>query len=153
MIARSYLAYFRKTIQWFAGNLLFGLSPLIFMLSMWELSDHKLGGDQISDLIHEGVILFVLCAIMGSIMLDFALGGHLFNGYQVFTIFIIPLLLLAVICLNYLLISQTILNDDRFDIASFTTTSSACISISYCLFQKTNLYLREDRKRFKIPGI
>lgn len=140
----AYWEYLWKTTKWFIGNCLFGLTPIIFMLGIYMITDHKIGGTQIYDLVHEGVILFVLAAIMGSILLDYFLAGYQFSGWEIFHIFIVPLIVIGVLCLNYLFICLTILNEKRFELTSVTSTFCYVVSIAYCFLQKTNLYMRED---------
>jgi hypothetical protein len=143
----AYWEYLWKTTKWFVGNFLFGIAPIVFMTCIYVISEFKFGNIQIDSLVHEGVILFVLCAIMGSIALDYALGGYSFKGWEIFHIFIVPLGILLLVCLNYLLICLTILDPTRFDIASYTSWICYAISMGYIMLQKTNLLIKEDAVR------
>src|SRR5258705_7739185 len=99
MVGKStYRDYLRKTAWWLFGNLVFGLAPMIFMVIVFITAQQKIGSTEIHQFIHDGVVLFVFCAIMGSIMCDYAIGGYTFKSFQVFTIFIFPILVLAILC-------------------------------------------------------
>lgn len=138
--------YLRKTLLWFFGNVVFGLAPLIFMCGVYVIGQQNVGRSEIDIFIHEGVVLFVLAAIMGSILLDYALGGYSFNAFQVFTIFFVPCGIIGILCLNYLFIKLKIITEERFDLSSYTSILVMSLSLVYCIIAKTNLYIREDTK-------
>ena len=142
----TYKDYLRKTLWWLLGNIVFGLAPLLFMMIVYLTADQKIGAIEIHQFIHDGVVLFVLCAIMGSIMLDYAIGGYTFKSYQVFFIFIFPILILSMLCLNYLLIRIGYIKDDRFDLSSFTSILVTGLSLLYIIRAKTSLFIKEDTK-------
>ncbi len=147
MVGKStYWHYLRKTTLWLVGNIVFGLAPLLFMCGVYMIAQKNVGANEIQTFIHEGVVLFVLCAIMGSILLDYALGGYSFTAMQIFTIFIFPFGILGILCLNYLFIKLKVITDDRFDLSSYTTILVVGLSLIYCLIAKTNLFIREDTK-------
>lgn len=141
-----YWDYLRKTLYWLIGNLLFGLAPLLFMCVVYAIAEQKIGGPVIDQLVHDGVVPFVCCAIMGSILLDYALGGYSFTPYQVFTIFGFPIGILMILCLNYLFIRIHIVPEDRFDLFSYTSILVIVLSVVYSLVAKTHLFAREDTK-------
>ncbi len=154
MTKQSWWPYSLTTVKWLLGNLGFGLAPLLFLLLVQSISSHKIGEEEIELLIRDGVVLFVLCAIMGSILVDYWLGGYMLTGSQIFFIFGSPFLLLAILCLTYLLVKLKIVDNNRFDLTSLTSIVFIVSSLIYCFISKTNLYIREatsneDRLRSK----
>ncbi|SRR6266700_996561 len=139
-----YRQYLTKTFFWVIGNAVFGLIPLIFMLTVYELGEKKIGIDEINHLIHEGVILFVSIAIMGSVFVDYALSGFKLKGIGVFAIYIFPLCIVAIISIDYLLIHLGIISNNCFSLSSKTTKFVVGLSFIYILFAKTSLYIKED---------
>lgn len=107
------------------------------------ISSHKIGDEEIIELIRDGGVLFVLCAVMGSILVDYWLGGHQFTGSQTFFIFGTPIVLVAFLCLTYLFIKLGVVDNNRFLLTSVTSLSFIVLSLIYIFVAKTNLYIRE----------
>lgn len=66
-----YYKYLKKTLIWIFGNFCFGIGPIIFLRFVISISQGKICTDTLNRLIHEGAILFVCCAMMGSVVVDF----------------------------------------------------------------------------------
>lgn len=140
----TYFNYLKKSFCWLLGNFAFGLGPLLLMGIVYIVSEHKYGFDDIMKLIHEGAILFVCCAMMGSVLVDFLLAGYRLRGSEVFATFIFPFALLAIVALEYLFIILKIINTDCFNIFSGNSIFVVGCSFGYCLLIKTNLLIKED---------
>lgn len=140
----SYWLYLWKTAKWMIGNAIFGIFPLLFMCSVYYISEEKLGKEEINTLVYEGAILFVCIAIVGSVLVDFFLSGFRPNGFPRFAIYIFPLIILFIISINYFLIHIKIIDKSRFSLSSGTTIVTVILSVIYILFVKTNLYMKED---------
>src|SRR5690606_20957817 len=91
----TYGHYYWKSLKWFIGNLLFGMVPLLLMWLVQELTHGLTGGDEINNLLHEGVIHFLCIALMGAVMTEFLISGVMFGGFSVFAIYVFPLLVLS----------------------------------------------------------
>lgn len=144
MLKKSvYTQYLKKTLFWVIGNAIFGLAPLIFMFSILIISGHKIGNSEVDALIHEGVVPFVCCAIMGGVVVEFILAGLSLTGVQVFVIYVFPLFILAIISIDYLLVKLNVVSSQCFNLSSLTTIFVAIFSLGYCLFAKPYLYIEE----------
>jgi hypothetical protein len=140
----TYWNYVRKSAIWCIGNFLFGVSPIMFMWLVYILSRHKLGFQDMDKLIHEGGVLFVCCAMMGGVVVDFLQSSFSWRGRQIFVIFFSPLVVLGLLCLEYLFVVMNIINTDCFDISSLTSIFVIGFSLVYCILNKTTLLIKED---------
>lgn len=136
--------FYIKAVKWFLGNVIFGLAPIILMFVVYGLSERKTGLEEIQRLIHDGVIIFVLIAIMGAVMVDYFLSGIKSSGRSIFTIYIFPLCVLAIASIDYLLTYLKIIDGTCFALGSLTTKIISILSLLYCTFTKAKLYLREN---------
>jgi|GEM_PF-1609156 len=144
--ALPYGNYLRKTFWWLMGNTVFGLAPLLFMCIVYLVAQQKAGNSEISHLIHEGVIPFVCVAIMGSVLVDFALSGFAMKGWGILAVYICPCCIMSILCIEYLLVTLKIIDDSCFNLDSLTTIIVIGLSFVYCIFTKTNLYIKEDTR-------
>jgi hypothetical protein len=140
----TYWNYIKKSALWCLGNFLFGVSPIIFMWLVYILSRHKLGFQDMDKLIHEGGVLFVCCAMMGGVVVDFLQSSFSWRGRQIFVIFFSPLVVLGLLCLEYLFVVMGIINTDCFNISSLTSIFVIGFSLVYCILNKTTLLIKED---------
>lgn len=140
----GYSKYFKKTLIWGIGNAVFGLAPLIFMCVILILTGHKIGHWEVDALIHEGLVPFVCCAIMGSVVVDFMLADLLFKPVQVFVVYVFPLFVLSIISIDFLLVTLGSISSQCFNLSSLTTIFVAIFSLGYCLFAKPYLHIEED---------
>lgn len=141
-----YKQYVKKSLLWFVLNGACGVSPLLFMCFVFFISQRKVGHDEIKHLINDGVILFVCCAIMGSVLIDFLLGGFKVKGIAALAIIAIPGSVLVLISFDYLLFIMKIIDGTCFALSSLTTKCVIVISLFYCIFTKANLYIKEDTR-------
>jgi hypothetical protein len=111
---------------------------LVYFLGL-QKADHE-----IEHLILDGVIVFVSCAIMGAVLVDFALTDYPLRSSGIFTIYMIPCAIVGIVCLNYLFINLKSVPVERFSLSSPVTVSVVLLSFFYCLFVKTNLYIKES---------
>src|SRR5690348_16378841 len=121
VLTPGYWGCLRKTFFWIVGNAMFGLFPMLFMLIVYSLGEGKVGKDEIDHLIHDGLILFVSIAIMGSVMVDYALSDLKLKWPGILVVYIMPLGLVAIISIEYLLINLKIIPNLRFDLTSGNT--------------------------------
>lgn len=141
----SHFEYYIKSFKWLLGNAVIGLSPLLFMLAIKIISERNICDEEIEHLISDGVILFVCCAIMGSILIDFILGGHkLSSGVKILVVYL-PLLILAFLLLDYFLMTQR-MTTNTFHLSTPVSKFVILFSFVYCIFSKTVLYMKEDTK-------
>ena len=136
--------YVLKSINWYIGNFCFGIIPVIFMGLVYLMSNHKLGFDDMQKQIHEGVILFVCCAMMGGVLVDFLQSDFKWTGRQIFATFISPFAVMAILCIEYLFVVLNIINTDCFNISSFNSIFVVGFSFGYCIIFKTILLIKED---------
>ena len=141
-----YYKYLKKTLIWIFGNFCFGIGPIIFLRFVISVSQGKVCTDTLSRLIHEGAILFVCCAMMGSVVVDFYNSGFFLKGSRIFATYISPFIILFGICVEYLLVIMKVVDDNCFDTSSKTTIFVVTFTFFYCLFIKTNLMIKEDTR-------
>lgn len=143
----EYWPYFRKSIVWVFGNACFGLTPLLFMLFVNMVSGHKVGSEEISHLINDGVVLFVCCAILGAALIELMLSGMKMKISHAYSIGIVPLFILALILTDYFLINLKVIDTSCFMLSSGTSKIVILFSTVFCIFTKANLYIREATRR------
>jgi hypothetical protein len=115
------------------------------LVYFWYKSGH-IGDDEMSHLIHDGVVLFVCCSIMGAVIVDFMLSDYLLKGAVIFAIYIFPLFLLGLISVDYLFIRLKIIDGSCFDPSSKTSIFVMGFSVIYSTLSKADLYIKEDSK-------
>jgi hypothetical protein len=142
MTQLRYSYYLWKSLKWTVGNALFGLTPLLFMCLVYTLGIEK-AHHEIEHLILDGVIIFVSCAIMGAVLVDFALTDYALRSSGIFAIYMVPCFIVGIVCLNYLFINLKSVPVDRFSLSSPTTILVVLLSFFYCLFVKTHLFISE----------
>jgi hypothetical protein len=140
----TYFHYYVKSLKWFFGNMIFGLAPLLLMLMVESLTHGNTGGDEINNILHEGVIHFLGIALMGAVMTEYIISGIKFGGFPVFAIYIFPLIVLAFVSLEYLLVYLKKADSTCFDINSPYTFFVIFLSFLYCSFTKASFYIKED---------
>jgi hypothetical protein len=144
-----YTHYLWKSLKWTVGNAIFGLTPLLFMCLVYTIGLEK-ADHEIEHLILDGVIVFVSCAIMGAVLVDFALTDYRLTSGGVFMIYMFPCFIVGVVCLNYLFIHLKSVPVERFNLSSPVTISVVILSFFYCLFVKTRLYINELNQKYHV---
>lgn len=140
----TYRHYYWKSLKWFIGNLLFGSVPLLLMWVVEGLSHGNTGADEISSILHQGVVHFLCIALMGAVMTEFLISGIKFGGFSIFAIYIFPLLILSFVSLEYLLVYLNKIESKCFDLNSNYTYIVFILSFIYCTFIKASFYIKED---------
>lgn len=140
----TYLDYLMKSIKWTVGNAIFGIFPLLFVWLLYGLSGGKTGHEELYRLIHDGVILFVCIAIMGAVVVEYLISGFPVSGFAVLRIYIFPLGVLGIVCIDFMLIQFKQIDNQCFDIDSLTTKIVVFLSLFYTIFTKASLYMKED---------
>lgn len=135
-----------RSFIWYWGNLGFGIIPVIFMGIVYAMSKQKIGLADADKLIHEGAILFVCCANMGSVLLDFLQSGQKVGGKDAAIIYIAPIMVVGLLCLIYLFVTIKIVDSACFDVLSPTSVFVVAFSFSYCVTNKTILLIIEKLK-------
>ena len=145
----TYWYYYWKALKWYLSNLIFGLVPVILLLVVQGLSNGKVGGEGVNTLMNEGVLHFLSIALMGSVVTDALLSGEKSKGFEIFAIYIFPVLVLSFVALEYLLVYLRVIENSCFDINSFYTIIVILLSFGYCSFVKTSSYIKNSTKIFK----
>lgn len=147
MINRNKLLWkhFRKSATWLAGASVFGLAPLLFLQFINVMSGENLSGREIGQLIRDGIILFVSCAITGSVVLDCILSKFRVKGWLGFiAIYISPFIMLTYLFLKYLQLYVQFDDQHEFGPGSITIEATIAFSVIYCLLVKAFYYMREE---------
>lgn len=142
----DYYYFFFKSTCWVLGNVAFGLLPLLFMYFVYWVSNYKVGKDEIQHLIHDGVILFVCLAIIGSVLVELILSGQKAKISMVILLLIIPIFVFILILTDYFLINLKIIDTSVFDISSLTSKIVIVFTLYFCIFTKASLYIKEETK-------
>lgn len=143
----AYWHYYWKAFKWYVGNLVFGLVPVLLLFIVSKLTDGETGSGEIDVLIHEGVIHFLSIALMGAVLIEALLSGEKSNGFEIFAIYMFPLLVLSFISLEYLLVFLNKMNNACFEVTSPYTIIVFLLSFGYCSFAKTSSYINESTKK------
>jgi hypothetical protein len=139
-------AYVRKGILWYAGNLVFGSMPILFLGLVSWASQGKLGFDDMQKEIHKGAVLFVCISMMGGVMVDLLQSETKFSGQQIVAKILTPIFIMGVLLLEYLFIVLKIINTDCFNITSRSSVFLLGFSMMYCIVIKIKLSITEDTK-------
>src|SRR4051812_42896075 len=118
---RPYGEYLFRTFKWLTTNIIFGLFPLLFMCMIQKVTDGKVGGMEIEHFMADGVVLFVWCAIMGSVAVDFFLAGYRLGSFEIFAYYFAPFCILLFVTLQYLLIRLHVITSECFEMWSFSS--------------------------------
>jgi len=144
-VEQRYGNYFLKSSKWLFGNFLFGLVPLWFILFVYLVSGGRAGKEEVDHIIvRDGAILFVCCAIMGSVLVDFMLAGLTIKIGVAYRLAIIPVFIMLLLLTDYSLIMGKIIDDDCFTLSSCTSKLVIALSALFSLITKTSLYIKED---------
>lgn len=122
------------------SNAAFGLAPLLFLLLLNPLLQHKNATSEIDRLIGGGIILFVCCALMGAVIIDILISKISFKRFAFFAVNISPFILLFFICLLYLLAILGSINPTIFTTFSKFYTFVIMFTIFYFILGKYLLY-------------
>lgn len=144
-----YTSYLARTLKWTIANGIIGLAPLLFMWSISLLSDGKAGSTECVHLIKDGAILFVCCAMMGSVVIDFKLAGFDLSGWRFLAVYVSPFAILGILLLIDILIYFHAIDNNAFSLNSRISIIVIPLSIFYCILAKTNLYIKEDSRHDK----
>jgi hypothetical protein len=138
--------YTWKSIKWTVGNAVFALFPVILLEIVNGMSTNNHFGNKIDDLVRDGAVMFVCCAILGAVLVEFWVAGFVYNVNQITLIFVIPIVVHALLALEYVLILLGIAAKDSFIITSWTSKIVITFSVLYCIFAKANYYMRENQR-------
>jgi len=136
---------FTNAFFWLLFNAILGLAPLMFLLVLdrWVLNDERITRET-EILLEGGMILFVSCALMGSVIVDIIISRLKFRNVGFFFIYISPFILLTGICIFYLLMILEHLNRSTFTSFSGFYIFVIIFSIIYCTLGKYLLYKSEN---------
>lgn len=139
--------YHKKGFKWYIYNVILGVSPVLFLWFISYLTNNRWGAHTIENLLYkEAILLFVSCILMGAIMIDFWMGEFDLTKYQGLIVYAVPPTALLILFFQYFLLHENIVELKLFDMNSTGTTARLAISSVYCIFAKSYLYLREERK-------
>jgi hypothetical protein len=112
------------------------------------MSEEQICSKEIEQLIQDAVVLFVACAITGSIAVDFILSKFKVSGwFPFFAIYISPFCMLAYLFLKYLLLYVRYDDQHEFGPGSLSVLLIAGFSVTYCIFVKTIYNIRQEDAR------
>jgi hypothetical protein len=138
--------YTKKSIKWTVGNAIFALFAIIVLVIANAMSTNNYFGQKIDELVKDGAIMFVCCAIVGAVLIEFWVAGFTFNANEITLIFVIPILVHALLALEYMLILLGVAAKDSFIMTSWTSKIVIGFSVIYCILGKANYYIREDER-------
>ncbi len=137
--------HLKKSIVWFAGAVLFGFAPLIFLYIINWMSEENLCAREIEYLLRGGYVFFVFVALTGSVVLDLLIARFRVSDWTAtFAIYISPFCVLAYVFLKYLLKYVQYADQAAVGTGSLTGRLSVGFMIIYCLFVKTIYYLKQN---------
>src|SRR5688572_2082699 len=139
----KYWFFVRKSIKWTIGHAAFGLLPLIFMFCINLMSGRKAGNEAINRLFHDGIHLFVCCAVMGVIIVEIYLSHWVVKASHLIQLLSIPALIIVYILLDYILIELGTKEDSSFNPTSTQSIFVIILTFIFCIFTKANIYIRE----------
>jgi hypothetical protein len=129
-----------KTIIWNLGNWLFGLAPLLLLIFVKKISNNPKTSEEIHHLLNDGLPLFVACALMGSIVVDFFNSDQLLEPAANFFCITAPCIIFGLLLLVYVLIIFNILPENYFSSSSWIYWLEIGFSIVYCSLAKFKAY-------------
>jgi len=130
-----------KAFGWVTANAAFGLAPLIFLRLINPVLSRHEAGHEIHELIKGGTVLFVCCALMGAAVIDLVQSKIKFSNFAFFALYVIPFIILAIICLLYLLIILGHVNENLFTSFSDLYIFIILFTLFYCTMAKYFLFL------------
>jgi len=137
-------AFFRtnigRTISWNFGNWIFGLAPLLLMIVIKKIASNPRAATEVHHLINDGLPLFVACALMGSIVVDFWNSPEKLDGFTNMFAIVLPCAIFGLLLLVYLLIIAKFLPEDYFSHKSWIYWLEIGFSLVYCSFAKYAAY-------------
>lgn len=131
---------------WLAGNAIFGLAPMVFLVLIKPfLSNQDKIVEEIQVLLKGGMILFVCCALMGSVCIDIVVNKKLqFRNFARFFTHVSPFILLLFICILYMLSIFGHVSSELFTGVSKFYVLVITFTVIYCVIGKYLLYKKED---------
>jgi hypothetical protein len=137
--------HFKKSLVWLAGSSLIGFAPLLFLKFINVLSEENLSAKEMEHIIEDGVILFVLCSITGTVVFDFILSKIPVKGWlPVLGIYVSPFLMLTFLFLKYLQVYVQFDDVHEFGPGTVTIWITVIFSVIYCLAVKSIYYWKEE---------
>ena len=138
--------YTVKSLKWCIGNALFAFFLIILLqVANWMSVDNTFN-IKIHDMVQDGVIEFVCCAIVGAVMVEFWVAGFSYTTNEILLIFVTPIVMHALLALEYILMLLHVAAKESFTTNSWTCKIVITFSAIYCILGKTNYYIREDER-------
>ena len=145
---KSFWKHIKNALVWLAGSSIFGIAPLLFLQLINLMSEEDVCAKEIHHLLQDGVILFVSCAITGSVVIDFIISKFKVKGWlPIFAIYVSPFCILGYLFLKYLLKYVQYGDQHDFGPGSLTTRLTVGFLIIYCTFVKTIYYIKQEDAR------
>ena len=138
--------YTWKSIKWCAGNALFALFPVLVLRFVVLVSTNPVFKNKLNDLIEDGVILFVCCAIVGATFVEFLISRFKYTANEIILIFVTPLVMHGLLAVEYILMISHVIDKQPFFMTSWTSKIVISFSTIYCILGKANYYIREDER-------
>ena len=138
--------YTWKAIKWTFISVLFALFPIILLVISNAMSQDNHFVNKIEELIKDGAVMFVCCAILGAVLVEFWVAGFTYNTNEITLIFVTPILIHGLLALKYLLILVGVAAKDSFIMTSWTSKFVIGFCLFYCILGKVNYYIKEDER-------
>ena len=139
--------YTAKALKWYLGNLLFALFfPILLLVIVNTMSTDHIFTRKINELIADGAVSSVCCAIVGAVMVEFWVAKFLYTSMDVFLLFFTPFFMFGILALLYILMLLQVAPPQSFILQSWTSILVIIYSTFYCILAKANYYLREDER-------
>jgi hypothetical protein len=129
-----------KALIWFVGNAVFGLMPLLIMEFLASIAPKSGAVSEIAVLMKSGIVLFVACTMMGSVVIDILNDGIDLRGFSYFALTVSPFMVLFLQIIAYILVVCKVLAENQFKTDSWMNIIIFIFAVPYCLLAKYYLY-------------
>jgi hypothetical protein len=136
-------------IKWGVGNVIFGLLPLFAMILMkfstspTEPSKSKFE-NELEGLLKSGIVSFFLCALMGSLTIDFIIEKKKFHKLFWFAALRAPFIVLIVLSVGYIMLIYGKFHDNQIIHYQIIPYLSIIYSLCYCFIAKMSSFIRHE---------
>ena len=138
-----------KFLKWVFGNVVFGLLPLFGMILMkfstspTEPSELKFE-NELEGLLKSGIVSFFMCALMGSITIDFIIEKKKFPKWVWFAALRVPFIVLITLCVSYIMLVYGIFKENYLTPYRIIPYLSIFYSLIYCFIAKMSSFISHE---------
>lgn len=141
--------YTAKSLKWCIGNALFAFFLIIILQIADWMSTSNTFNIKIHDMVQDGAIEFICCAIVGAVMVEFLVARFSYTTNEIFLLFAAPIAMHSLLALEYILMQLHFAAKESFTTNSWTCKIVITFSAIYCILGKANYYIREDERNEK----